>query len=122
MVWIVDDDASTVEIVRTLAEESGWVAYSFGRIEEVRGFLHRRLPALLILDDDLPDGRGGDLARELRENPSMAYVATVVCTAADARRRREIGDWAPVISKPFRISEIERVLDSCAPHGPAAAR
>ncbi|HEX9610154.1 MAG TPA: hypothetical protein VGA26_05185, partial [Candidatus Limnocylindria bacterium] len=46
---IVDDDASTVELVREVAEESGWIAYDFGRIAEVRGFLGRRHPALLIL-------------------------------------------------------------------------
>ena len=114
MLCIVDDDASTVGLVREVAEESGWVAYDFGRIDEVRGFLDRGHPSLLILDDDLPDGRGGDLARELRENPSTADLATVVCTAADARRRREIGGWAPVISKPFRISEIERHLHAGA--------
>lgn len=123
---IVDDDVPTVDLVRAVAEESGWIAYDFGRIAEVRGFLSRRHPALLILDDDLPDGRGGDLARELREDPMTADVATVVCTAANIGRRREIGGWAPVISKPFDVSEIERHLDARAPrarraHGRPAA-
>lgn len=114
MLCIVDDDAATVELVREVAEDSGWVAYDFGRIDEVRGFLDERHPALLILDDDLPDGRGGDLARELRDDPLTADVATVVCTAATDRRQREIGGWASVISKPFALSEIERHLDAGA--------
>lgn len=114
MVCIVDDDAATVELVREVAEDFGWVAYDFGRIEGVRDFLDERHPALLILDDDLPDGRGGDLARELRDDPSTADVATVVCTAADGRRQREIGGWAAVISKPFDLSELERHLDAGA--------
>lgn len=121
---IVDDDASTVDLVREVAEESGWIAYGFGRIAEVCGFLGRRQPALLILDDNLPDGLGGDLARELRLDPATAGVATVVCTAADAGRRREIGIWAPVISKPFDISELERHLNTRAPratHGQPVA-
>lgn len=105
---IVDDDVPTVDLVRAVAEESGWIAYGFGRIEEIRGFLGRRRPALLILDDDLPDGRGGDLALELQQDPMTSDVATVVCTGADAGRRREIGGWVPVISKPFDISELER--------------
>jgi DNA-binding response OmpR family regulator len=112
---IVDDDAPTVDLVRAVAEESGWVAYGFSRIAEVRGFLGRRRPALLILDDDLPDGRGGDLALELREDPTMADVRTVVCTAASPVRLREIGGFVPVVSKPFEISEIESHLRARAP-------
>lgn len=112
---IVDDDDSTVELVRELAAESGWVTYGFGHIADLRTFLRRRRPALLILDDDLPDGRGGDLARELRDDPMTADVATVVCTAANPGRLREIGGWAPVISKPFDVAEIERHLHANAP-------
>ncbi|MEP7081413.1 MAG: response regulator [Chloroflexota bacterium] len=124
---IVDDDASTVDLVREVAEESGWVAYDFSRIDEVRRFLDRRHPALLILDDDLPDGRGGDLGRELRDDPATAGVATVEGTAANARRKGEIGGWAAVISKPFDLAEIEDVLHARAPrarrtHGESAAR
>jgi len=122
VLFIVDDDASTVELVREVAEESGWIAYDFGRIAEVRGFLGRRHPALLILDDDLPDGRGGDLARELHDDPTTADVATVVCTAANAGRREEIGEWVPVISKPFNVSDIEGHLRASAPRGRRAQR
>ena len=107
---IVDDDRPTVDLVRAVAEESGWTAFGFGRIDEIRSFLGGRRPALLILDDDLPDGRGGDLARELQEDPRTSDVATVVCTGASAMRRREIRGWVPVISKPFDIAEIERHL------------
>ena len=114
LLWIVDDDPSTAELVRELAENSGWVAHRFGRIADVRGSLGRRHPALLILDDDLPDGRGGDLARELRDDPATADVATIVCTAAPAGRQEEIGEWAPVISKPFEVSEIEKHLKARA--------
>ena len=115
VLWIVDDDASTADLVREVAENSGWIARRFGRISDVRGFLGRRHPALLILDDDLPDGRGGDLARELRDDPATADVATIVCTAAPVGRQEEIGEWAPVISKPFEVSEIEEHLDARAP-------
>jgi DNA-binding response OmpR family regulator len=107
---IVDDDGSTVELVREVAEESGWVAHGFDRIADVREFLSSQRPALLLLDDDLPDGRGGDLAREVRDDPALSDVAVLVCTAAHPARLREIGGWAPVLSKPFDIFELERHL------------
>jgi DNA-binding response OmpR family regulator len=110
VLYIVDDDALTVELVREVAEESGWVAYGFRRIAELRRHLGARRPQLLVLDDDLPDGRGGDLARELREDPALGDVPVVVCTAAHPKRQREIGGWAPVLSKPFDLYEFERHL------------
>ena len=112
VLYIVDDDELTVELVREVAEESGWLAYGFQRIGELRRYLAARRPELLVLDDDLPDGRGGDLARELRHDPALGDVPVVVCTAAHPTRQREIGTWAPVISKPFSLYEFERHLDA----------
>lgn len=109
---VVDDDQATVELVQEVASESGWVAHGFRRIAELRAFLARRRPTLLVIDDDLPDGRGGDLARELRHDPRLRDVPLVVCTAAHPVRQAEIGSWAPVISKPFDIHEFERHLEA----------
>jgi DNA-binding response OmpR family regulator len=121
---IVDDDGSTVELVREVAEESGWVAYGFDRLAGARQFLSSQRPALLVLDDDLPDGRGGDLAREMRDDPTLGDVPVLVCTAAHPSRLREIGGWAAVLSKPFDIFELERHLHACtrAHHRQSAAR
>ena len=68
----------------------------------------------LILDDDLPDGSGGDRARELRRDERLGGVSVVVCTAAHPLRQTEIGAWAPVISKPFNLHEVERILRNAA--------
>ena len=112
---ILDDDAATLDLVRDVAEECGWVAYGFSRISEVRQFLSGRRPTLLMLDDDLPDGRGGDLARELQQDESLGDLPMVVCTAAHPARQKEIGGWAPVISKPFELEEFERHLEASFP-------
>lgn len=110
----VDDDLATLDLLCEIASEAGWFAMGFTRLAELRASLDREHPNLLILDDDLPDGRGGDLARELREDPRMQDVPLLVCTAAHPMRQAEIGNWAPVISKPFDLGEIERFLDAAA--------
>jgi DNA-binding response OmpR family regulator len=113
-VFIAEDDPSTLSLLRDLAEDRGWLARGFTHLSSLRARLRAEQPALVILDDDLPDGSGGDLARELRTDPQVADVAVVVCTAAHPLRQAEIGAWAPVVSKPFAIDEIERVLDAAA--------
>jgi DNA-binding response OmpR family regulator len=122
LLYVVDDDQATLALLRDVAEEAGWDARGFSRLTALRTALAARRPAFLILDDELPDGRGGDFADELRRNPSMAEVPMLVCTAAQPMRRAEIGGWAPVVAKPFDLAEIEAFLAAARPrahHAPA---
>ena len=110
----VDDDVATLDLLCEIAAEAGWFALGLTRLAQLRATLDHEHPNLLIIDDDLPDGRGGDLARDLRDDPRMTDVPVLVCTAAHPMRQAEIGNWAPVISKPFDLGEIETVLDAAA--------
>lgn len=116
VVFIVDDDVVTLSLLCEIAAEAGWDARGFARLGELRRAIDDgAAPALMILDDDLPDGRGGDLARDLRDDPRLANVPVLVCTAAHPMRQAEIGAWAPVISKPFRLATIDRLLADAHP-------
>lgn len=110
----VDDDVATLDLLCEIAAEAGWFAMGFTRLAQLRASLDHEDPSLLIIDDDLPDGRGGDLARELREDPRMTDIPLVVCTAAQPMRQAEIGSWAPVVPKPFDLDQIETILDAAA--------
>lgn len=114
VLFVVDDDAATVELVCEVARERGWQAVGFTRLEALRSALRHRRPTLLVLDDELPDGRGGDVARALRSDPATEDIPLLVCTAAHPMRQAEIGNWAPVVAKPFDLDEIERFLDASA--------
>ena len=120
VLFAVDDDVDTLELLCDIAQEAGWLAFGFSRLSELQAALDQRRPRLLILDDELADGRGGDLARTLREDPRMADVTLLVCTAAHPMRVAEIGAWAPVISKPFDLREIEHFLDVAGRREPRA--
>jgi DNA-binding response OmpR family regulator len=110
VLFAVDDDVNTLELLCEIARENGWLAKGFTRISGLRRSLDTGRPTLLILDDDLPDGRGGDLARELHEDDRLADVPILVCTAAHPMRQAEIGAWAPVVSKPFDVAQVEAFL------------
>jgi len=110
VLFVVDDDLPTLELLREVAHDCGWSSVGFTRLAPLRAALDTHRPTLLIVDDELPDGRGGDLVRDLRDDPELHGLPLVVCTAATPMRQAEIGTWAPVISKPFALGEIVELL------------
>jgi DNA-binding response OmpR family regulator len=114
VLFAVEDDPSTLELLRDVAVHAGWALRGFTQLADFERAVAQRVPDLVILDDDLPDGRGGDRVRELRRDRRLRDVPVLVCTAASARRQAEIGAWAPVVGKPFAIGEIEIVLHDAA--------
>lgn len=114
VLFAVEDDPMTLELIRDVAEEAGWTTVGFSRLAEFERAIGEIVPDLVILDDELPDGRGGDRARELCRDRRLLGITVLVCTAAAPRRQSEITGWAPVVSKPFDIGAIERVLEATA--------
>jgi DNA-binding response OmpR family regulator len=112
--FVIEDDVQTLALLTDLAEMCGLEPVAFTRISSARAALRERVPTVMVVDDDLPDGRGADLVREVRANARTRHVRVVFCTAADTARRREIALLAPVIQKPFRVREVERALHEAA--------
>jgi DNA-binding response OmpR family regulator len=101
-------------MLHEVASDAGWATLGFSQLSEFERAVAERVPDLVILDDDLPDGRGGDRARELQRDRRLRDVPVFVCTAASMPRQAEIGAWVPVMSKPFDLGEMERLLDAIA--------
>lgn len=112
--FIIEDDVQTLRLLTELVASNGLEPLAFTRISSARRALSERVPAVMVVDDDLPDGRGAELVSELRANPRARHVKVLFCTAAEPARRREIAQLGPVIAKPFRLKDIERALAEVA--------
>ena len=112
--FVIEDDVHTLRLLTELVASSGLGPLPFTRISSARRALDKRLPAVMVVDDELPDGRGAELVRELRADPRARHVKVLFCTAAEPARRREIAQLGPVIGKPFRLRDIERALAEVA--------
>jgi len=82
-VLLVEDDAATSEIMRSMLEKSGWAVSlaENGRVALARVAENR--PALILLDLMMPEMDGFEFAAELRRNPEWRTIPIVVLTAKD---------------------------------------
>ena len=114
VLFAVEDDPSTLELLREVATDAGWAAHGFSQLSDFERAVAQSVPDFVILDDDLPDGSGGDCARDLRRDSRLSDVPVVVFTGASPTRSAHISTWAPVLRKPFGLVEIERILQWAA--------
>jgi DNA-binding response OmpR family regulator len=112
--FLVEDDYPTLQLLQDVASSVGLEPVPFSRLSTARRALREGLPEVVVVDDDLPDGQGADLVRELRANPRTRHVRVLFCTAASRDRCRDLGRLAPVINKPFDLTRMERALAEVA--------
>lgn len=101
-----------------LATSVGLQPRHFTRLADARRAIREGAPAVLVIDDDLPDGRGGDFVRELKEDPRTENVPVVMCTGAGPVRRRQMSRFVPVVHKPFDVNEMAEILRRLALDAP----
>jgi len=113
-VLVVDDHELNLKLLQRVLELGGHdvlTASSLGAAEEM---LTRQLPALIVLDLQLPDGDGLDLARRLKATPQTASCVILACTAeamqGDAERALAAGCDA-YVSKPIDTREFSALVD-----------
>lgn len=113
---LVDDDPMVLDLLAEVAEAVGLRPVACRTVASAHHALREHAPAVAIVDDELPDGRGVELVRRLRSSGRARRTRVVFCTSAQPDRRREMARLAPVIRKPFALSEVERVMRDAAQH------
>jgi CheY-like chemotaxis protein len=80
-VLVVDDHPLNLMLLQRVLEIEGHDVVAVDSLRAARRAIAERLPELVVLDLQLPDGDGLDLARELRSNPRHRDCAILACTA-----------------------------------------
>ncbi len=113
-VLIVDDDEEILEVERQILTERGHRVVLARNGEEAMRAVHvGPLPAVIVLDINMPGIDGPAFARELRHE--LRHVPLVVLTgAADARREADRCNAEAFLRKPFDADELARTVDRFA--------
>ncbi len=81
-ILVVMDDLATFSLLRQVLEREGFVVRSAASVAEARRELERELPAGVLLDARLPDGRAADLVESIRGLAGGDSVAVILVAGA----------------------------------------
>lgn len=114
-VLVVDDEPLVAELLLDALNESGHPCRVVGSVAEALAAVQEGPLRALIADVRLPDGSGVDLAsRALMLRPELVGHVALITGSGDARDKLGLppgADW-PVLSKPFRLEQIARLVRS----------
>ena len=106
-VLIVDDEIDICYFLTRNLNRKNYSASYVNNLKDAEEALDKQHPSILLLDNDLPDGRGVDFAQQIKkEHPE---VKIVMITAHDTPSDRLLATKKGVdyfIPKPFMMTEI----------------
>ena len=116
-VLVVDDRASSRELIRTVLENSGYSVAEAGDGQEAVRVAQQVSPDLILLDLQMPLLDGFGALELLRRDPRFANLPIVAVTANAMQGDREkalAAGFTSYITKPLKLSvlrdEIARLL------------
>ena len=104
LIFVVDDDSVTLELIEASLQGDGLAVRTFGSVEQVLPALSRQTPHLLLLDVRMPGQSGLDALKAIKETPNGAALPILMITG-DGRLDRIVQAMqlgaAGYIMKPF---------------------
>ncbi len=112
-VLIVDDEIDICYFLTRNLNRKNFSASYVNNLKDAEEALYKQHPSILLLDNDLPDGRGVDFAQQIKkEYPEMKIVMiTAHDTPTDRMQAIKKGvDY--FIPKPFMMTEIYTAINN----------
>ena len=111
-VLVVDDEASILTSTAALLQDIGYRVATCSRAQEIREAIAREEPDVVLQDVRMPGLDLEGLVMGLRADPRWRRLPVVLFTASmDADEIAERLGARAVLEKPFKMSELRRVLD-----------
>ena len=111
-IFIVDDESGFTRLLKLTLEKTG----GFRVLEEndgTKAWLKARefKPDIIFLDIVMPKIDGGDVAQQIRSDPTLAHVPIIFLTAIVSRNEttNDIGGF-PFLAKPVSLDAITRCI------------
>lgn len=113
-ILVVDDDADAADSLASLVQSAGYgdarVAYSGATALAMAVDF---VPTVLLVDLDLPDMSGYDVARHLSQHPQLQNLRLIALTASSEHPGRELAREAGIeryLSKPVGSGDLDELF------------
>lgn len=113
-ILVVDDDPSSLDIVRTYLESRGYTVVTAMDGQEALAKLEEVQPALILLDVMMPGMDGWEVARTVKNHKNFSAVRVIMLTARSDFTDKHQGLRAGAddyIVKPIRLEELGRRVE-----------
>ena len=108
LILIIEDNEKTLKLARDILQHKGYRTREAGNAEEGGVWAADKLPAVILMDVQLPGMDGVTALSHLRADPRTASIPVVALTAfamkADRQRFLEAG-FDGYIEKPINVRE-----------------
>ena len=111
---IVEDKATSRELLRTVLEQQGYRVDEAADGEEALRLLRDQTPDLVLMDLQIPARNGYDVIREIRKEPRLQKVPVVAVTASAMQGDRErvlAAGFTGYIAKPVSLVQLRREIN-----------
>ena len=120
-ILIVEDNEKNMKLVRDVLQVKGYATLEAMTGEDGVRLAKERLPALVLMDIQLPGISGIEALQQLRADPATAAIPVIAVTASVmVSDRRNITDagFDGYVGKPLNLKEfLAAVASALAPRG-----
>jgi CheY-like chemotaxis protein len=112
LVLVADDSRTILAMVSSRLERAGYEVVGVSNGGDALSVAQQRLPALVILDVEMPEMNGLEVTRRLRANEATREIPIVLLTAhTQAEEAGHAAGATAYITKPFSPQELEARIE-----------
>lgn len=114
-ILVVDDEQDICFLLNTILRQKNINAVLAGSLEEAQKFIENDAPAMIFLDNHLPDGFGLDHIGKLKQKLPGSKIVMITAHDNPAEKEKAYREGADFfISKPFTKEMIYKTLHQLA--------
>ncbi len=104
VILIVDDDRPILALMRNVLKEFGFQAVTAESGQQAIDAARKQRPALVLLDKNMPGMTGGEVIRNLREEPGLEKLPILILSG-ERLSRSELAELGAdgAVQKPFDV-------------------
>jgi len=113
-ILLVEDDNALAKALGMRLQSFGYKTVVADDVSSAMSAVMHRKPDVLLIDINLPDGTGFDVARQVAKHPQASELPVIFTSAsknADYIERIKLFTPIPLLEKPFTSEQMMRTIE-----------